>query len=178
MKKHKFVRQGTVLLLISGLAACSTLNVGQAPGLNDLNSLAVVPVINYTETPDAGQRATSIAQSILHQKGFTILYQYQQERAGNALIMNSVELSTAEGLKWARSTGASHALTGAVEEWRYKVGVDGEPVVGLTFNLIDLQSGRTVWSATGSRSGWSRSSVSGVGQKLTTQLLEPLSPSN
>jgi len=175
--KRKLVSQGAALLLATSLSACSTLDVGKSPKLADLHSIAVVPMINYTETPDAGQRATSIAQSILHQKGFEQLYIYQQERTANALIMNSVELSTTEGLKWARSTGASYALTGAVEEWRYKVGVDGEPVAGLTFTLIDLESGQAVWSATGSRSGWSRSGVSGVSQKLTNQLLAPLSPS-
>ncbi|TDQ37892.1 penicillin-binding protein activator LpoB [Thiopseudomonas denitrificans] len=175
--KRKIISRGVALAVLTGLSACSTLDVGKNPRLDDLTSIAVVPMVNYTETPDAGQRATSIAQSILHQKGFTGLFTYQQERTGNVLIMDSVELSAAEGLKWARNTGASYALTGAVEEWRYKVGVDGEPVAGLTFNLVDLNSGKTVWSATGSRSGWSRSGVSGVSQKLTNQLLAPLSPS-
>lgn len=175
--KRTIISRGIALAALASLAACSTLDVGKKPYLDDLTSIAVVPMVNYTETPDAGQRATSIAQSILQQKGFNNVFTYQQERTGNALIINSVELSSAEGLKWARNTGASYALTGAVEEWRYKVGVDGEPVAGLTFNLVDLDSGQTVWSATGSRSGWSRSGVSGVSQKLTNQLLAPLSPS-
>jgi len=65
-------------------------------------------------------------------------------------------------------------LTGAVEEWRYKVGVDGEPVAGLTFELIDVASGQVVWSATGTRSGWSRSSLSNVATTLIGGLLAPL----
>ncbi len=88
--------------------------------------------------------------------------------------MGDSPTSTIEALAWARGTGATHALTGSVQEWRYKVGVDGEPVVGLTFDLIDLGSGATVWSATGSRSGWSRSSVTGVGHALMRELLAPL----
>ena len=64
-----------------------------------------------------------------------------------------------------------HALVGAVDEWRYKVGVDGEPAVGLALQVLDLQSGNVVWSAVGARSGWSRESLAGVAQKLVRDLL-------
>ena len=63
-----------------------------------------------------------------------------------------------------------------MEEWRYKTGVDGEPVVGLTLELIDVQSGQVVWSATGARSGWSRSSLSSVATSLIGSVLAPLAP--
>ncbi|MBP6018118.1 MAG: penicillin-binding protein activator LpoB [Burkholderiaceae bacterium] len=162
--------------LLSVLAGCSTIDASNSPALANMNGLAVLPMANYTETPDAGLRAQSIAESILHQKGFTGLHSYQQDQSSNALIGNTSDQNRTQTLDWARTTGANYALTGSVQEWRYKVGIDGEPVVGLTFNLIDLNSGAVVWSATGSRSGWSRSSAAGVGQTLIRQLLSPLAP--
>ncbi|CAM5567452.1 penicillin-binding protein activator LpoB [Eoetvoesiella caeni] len=168
----KLCRWGCVALL-TVLAGCSTLDVSSnAPMLAKADQLAVLPIANYTETPDAGQRAQSIAQSILHQKGL-VVQQYPNDDAADSLI-GGADHNQAQALDWARKSGAQYALGGSVQEWRYKVGVDGEPVAGLTFNLIDLKSGAVVWSATGSRSGWSRSSVAGVGQTLIRQLLSPL----
>jgi polysaccharide biosynthesis protein PelC len=60
---------------------------------------------------------------------------------------------------------------GAVDEWRYKVGVDGEPAVGLVFQVKDLSNGQVVYSASGGKSGWSREALSAVAQKLTVELL-------
>jgi TolB-like protein len=168
----KFCKWSCVALLAL-LASCSTLDVGSKPPvLANAGELVVLPIANYTETPDAGQRAESIAQSILHQKGF-VVRSYPNEDGANSLI-GSVDRAQTQALTWAHTTGAQYALSGSVQEWRYKVGVDGEPVVSLTFNLVNLKTGAIVWSATGSRSGWSRSSVAGVGQTLIRQLLSPL----
>ncbi len=79
-----------------------------------------------------------------------------------------------KALEWARGERARYALTGAVQEWRYKVGVDGEPAVGISLQLIDVASGQVVWSATGGDSGCSRASLSGTAQKLLRRLLAPL----
>ena len=76
-----------------------------------------------------------------------------------------------EADKWARTQGARYAVYGAVDEWRYKVGIDGEPAVGVALHIIDLQSNAVVWSGVGGKSGWSRESLSGVAQKLIRELL-------
>src|SRR5690606_9636971 len=108
-------------------------------------------------------------------KGFTSLQHYPQDETTDLLMATSSDRMQQQALAWARDTGARYALTGSVQEWRYKVGLDGEPVVGLTLNLIDVSSATVVWSATGSRSGWSRSSLAGVGQTLIKEMLDPLS---
>jgi hypothetical protein len=74
-------------------------------------------------------------------------------------------------MAWARQQGARYALTGAVEEWRYKVGVDGEPAAGVTLQIIDVQTGEALWSAAGGKSGWSREALSAVAQQLIRDLL-------
>ncbi|MDS1141650.1 penicillin-binding protein activator LpoB [Pusillimonas sp. SM2304] len=157
------------------LSACSTVDVSSGPGFSAADGLAVLPIANYTETPEAGQRARAIAQSILYQKGFTGLQQYPQDETTDLLMASGADRMQQQALEWARNAGARYALTGSVQEWRYKVGLDGEPVVGLTLNLIDVSSATVVWSASGSRSGWSRSSLAGVGQTLIKEMLDPLS---
>jgi hypothetical protein len=51
--------------------------------------------------------------------------------------------------------------------------VDGEPAVGVALSVVDVSSGRTVWSGVGARSGWSRDALSAVAQRLLKSLLEP-----
>lgn len=160
--------------LTLSLGACSTMNVAPAPHLAAGDVIAVVPMANYTETPEAGRRAASMAFSILHVENGGNVVQDTQDTHGDPLLGDADPQSLSRALEWARKANARYALTGAVEEWRYKVGVDGEPAVGLTFNLIDLNSGKTVWSATGSRSGWSRSGLASVAQSLIDSLLQPL----
>lgn len=51
------------------------------------------------------------------------------------------------------------------------MGVDGEPAVGLSVSIIDLESGAVVYAASGGKSGWSREALSAVAQKLARELL-------
>lgn len=76
-----------------------------------------------------------------------------------------------EAIRWARGTGARYAIYGAVDEWRYKVGIDGEPAVGITLHVMDLASGAVLWSGAGARTGWSREALSAVAQKVIGELL-------
>jgi hypothetical protein len=63
-------------------------------------------------------------------------------------------------------------LTGSVDEWRYKVGVDGEPVVGVALSIIDLANGETLWTGSGGKSGWSREALSAVARQLMRRLIQ------
>ena len=64
-----------------------------------------------------------------------------------------------------------YVVTAAVNEWRYKVGVDGEPAVGLMVQVKDLGSGQIVYSAAGGRTGGSREALTAVGQQLVAELI-------
>jgi hypothetical protein len=41
-------------------------------------------------------------------------------------------------------------------------------------SLLDVASGKVIWSAAGGRSGWSREALSAVAQKLARDLTAPL----
>ena len=158
------------------LGACSSIRQTSAPTLAAHDAIAVAPIANFTETPAAGGSAAAIAANVLRANGLTDVRIVPADGTTNAMF-DTAERDTGErGLAWARDQHVRYVLSGAVEEWRYKVGVDGEPVAGVTFELIDVDSGQVVWSAAGTRSGWSRSSLSGVATSLIGGLLSPLRP--
>jgi polysaccharide biosynthesis protein PelC len=158
------------------LAGCGTLRQTAAPTLGAGDPVAVATIANYTETPSAGSSAASIAASVLRTNGLKDVRFAPADAGSNALFDTAQREGAEQKLEWAQSQQVKYVLTGAVEEWRYKTGVDGEPVVGLTLELIDVQSGQVVWSATGARSGWSRSSLSSVATSLIGSVLAPLAP--
>lgn len=163
--------------LCLSLTACTETVVNNSPIFPvDLRAkIAVIPFVNNTETPLAGERAMSIAAAMIESRGICHVVVYRQRHQNKALFPGMSQ-SNSQGalLKWARSTHARYALTGSVNEWTYKVGLDGEPVVGLSIQLIELSTGRIVWTAVGSKSGGSRIAVSTVAQKLLNAMLNGL----
>jgi len=163
-----------ILLLSSLLAACSTVSRAPAPAMAADAQWVLLPFVNHTETPQAGLRAEAIAESLLRAQGVTRLKRYPGE-LNTETLFEPMDRKRAEAARnWAKSAGARYALTGSVDEWRYKVGIDGEPAVGITLQLIDLQQDQVIWSATGGRTGWSREALSAVAHKLLANLLDPL----
>ena len=157
--------------LLSLLAACSTIDRGSSPSLVKDASWAVLPFDNHTETPMAGSRAESIATALLHARGVGSVKRYTGDAQQESLFDGQNGKRREDALSWARSEGVRYALLGAVDEWRYKVGVDGEPAVGVALEIVDVSEGKTVWSGAGGKSGWSREALSAVGQKLIRDLL-------
>ena len=164
----------SLLLILVMMSACTTkiVNYSACGKVNFYSKTAVVPFTNNTETPLAGERAMSITAAVLESKGIYNLAVYKNEQQGRVLFpgMNQIQ-SEKKLMDWARSHHARYILTGSVNEWTYKVGLDGEPVVGISMQVIDLSSGQIVWTAVGSQSGYSGTAVSTVGQKLINQLI-------
>jgi len=166
-----------ILLLSLFLSACTgqIFNYSSCVPFNHNAKIAVIPFANNTETPMAGERAMSVTAAVMETYGLRNLVVYQNHNHGKVLFpgMNKI-VSEPKLLDWARSTHAQYAMTGSVNEWTYKVGLDGEPVVGLSLQLIDLKSGRIVWTAVGSLSGGSRIAVTTTAQRLINSLLRGL----
>lgn len=167
------MRNLLILLLVAlAGAGCATTDTGGSGVAIDRNAKWVMlPVMNHTEVPQAGLRAEAITEGLLRTRGIVDLMRYPAGMNPDTLLQPTERKVMDEAAKWARAHGARYAVYGAVDEWRYKVGIDGEPAVGVALHIIDLQSGEVVWSGVGGRSGWSRESLSGVAQKLIRQLL-------
>lgn len=164
------------VLCALGLSACSVTDESPEVSFETPALWAVLPFANATETPLAGQRAEAIGEAILRANGFADVVRYPPDIATDTLFDSGSANAEVEALSWARSIGARYALGGTVDEWRYKVGVDGEPAAGVALRVYDLQTERVIWSAVGGKSGWSRESLSGVGQKLLRSLMSDLEP--
>ena len=163
---------GTSVVL--ALVACSTVQVGRPPALEPGARWAILPFVNQTETPQAGLRAESITENLLRADGLVGMTKYPSALNTETLFEPADRKQFEAALTWARTENIRYAITGTVAEWRYKVGVDGEPAAGITLQLINVQSGDVLWAASGGSTGWSRESLSGVAQKLIGRLLQPI----
>lgn len=162
----------TVGLFALATAGCAVLDTGAGGAPIDRNARwTVLPIVNHTDVPQAGLRAEAITEGLLRARGVGTMVKYPPTLNPESLFEPSERRAQAEAQEWARKQGVRYGVTGAVDEWRYKVGVDGEPAVGMALNVIDLQSGEVVWSAVGAKSGWSRESLAGVAQKLIREML-------
>jgi len=165
-----------LVTLMIALSACAQIASAPPPRLVANSTWVVLPMDNQTETPQAGARAAAIAQVLLSANGLPGVLRYPADESDETLFEPAKSDLQHKALDWARAQHARYALTGSVIEWRYKVGVDGEPAIGMTLQLIEVESGLVLWSATGSRTGWSRDSESGVATQLEQKLLSRLLP--
>jgi len=161
-----------LVLLIAALSAtgCVTLNQGGA-AVSFQGEWALLPFVNNTETPYAGERAEAIVAALLYARGVQRLERPVTETRAEELGMDRGEKRQREALEWAKEKKVRYVLSGTVNEWRYKVGLDGEPVAGFTLQVIELPANRVVWSGAAGKSGWSRDAVSSVAQQVLNRLL-------
>jgi len=167
------------ILLLSACAS-ATRSSSEREALDPQGKWALLPLANNTDTPQAALSAESMLEHLLRVRGIQNLQIYPAGLSRDSLFEPSERKVSEEAREWARSQGIRYAVMGSVEEWRYKVGIDGEPAVGVTLKVTDLSSGRTVWSASSAKSGWSREALSAVAQKVLRDALDslPLAPAS
>ncbi|MBM3117620.1 hypothetical protein [Jeongeupia naejangsanensis] len=162
------------LCLLLALSACAVVDVSKSAPLPAKAQWAMLPIVNHTETPLAGLRAESILQPLLHQRGIADLRPYPSSLSKETMLAPDERATLDAARNWAKEEGLRYAIGGSVDEWRYKVGVDGEPAVGLSLTVWDLQTGQVVWSGVGGKSGFSRESLAAVAQKLMRDIVNGL----
>ena len=155
------------LLVLTG---CAITDRTSAPALEKNAKWALLPMENHTETPQASLRMEAITETLLRVKGAMNLEKYPSSMTQDSLFEPADAKAVEAAINWALQSGARYAVTGTVNEWRYKTGVDGEPAVGVTIKIIDLQTRQVVWDAAGARTGWGREAVSAIAQKLLEDL--------
>ena len=156
------------LLLFAG---CSGMQIQKTAPFKPTpqKKIAVIPFYNYTQTPLAGYSAASMANVILKSHGYSVTAEQLHPDAKAELEGNSQ--SRASLVNMLKQKGYDYMLGGEVTEWRYKTGIDAEPVVGLTVRLTDLKSGKTLYSSTGSKTALGSASLSGTAQKILDEIL-------
>ncbi len=162
------------LLTLGLVTGCAVTDVNHGEALDSEARWAQLPVANYAETPLAGKRAGAILTTLLHGQGIGSLGRAPRGDDAGGMPDLDDDKAYQAALEWARSEGYRYGVTGAVEEWQYKTGLDGEPAVGITLQVVDVNTGDTLWSASGARSGWGSGTTSGTAQKLMADLLDDL----
>jgi polysaccharide biosynthesis protein PelC len=168
----RFIPFLLALLLVG--CATSLQSTADHPPLDSQARWVVLPLANNTDTPQASLSAEAMVEHFLRRRGINNLSLYPMALSRDSLFEPTERKVSEEAQKWAREQGFRYAISGSVEEWRYKVGIDGEPAAGVTLKIIDLPTGQVIWSAAGAKSGWSRQALSAVAQAMISELLATL----
>lgn len=154
------------------VAGCSSFTGKSSPALPRTAHWGVLPIVNYSQTPQAGERSEQILLSVLSSRGLQPQVYSSVALGEQALLDDNERLNGA--LDWARQQKLDYLVTGSVEEWQYKNGLDGEPAVGISLRVLEAGSGKVLWSNSGARAGWSRESVSATAQQVLDKLVGDL----
>ena len=161
------------LFLAVTLTGCtSVLDIRGGAPLNPQARWVLLPFGDYGETPQAGERAEELASSLLRVRWNIDLPRYPDTKESVALVDIDERQRYEKALQWARAEGFVYGLAGSVQEWRYRNGSEGEAAVGLSLRVINIQTGRPEWLATGSRSGFGAQTVNGVAERLLRTMVD------
>lgn len=161
---------GGILLVLS---ACHSAGFEYRTPNTNLSGLKVVilPFSNLTTTPDAGKSVTAIFVSAVNVRHPFVMIDYpRRERLSRSVDPATGAVSATVRTRIRASTGADAVLSGSVTEFEYRVGGATRPVVGMSWTLVSLKTGRVLWAVSVSRMGscfWTcRETVSGLARTL------------
>jgi hypothetical protein len=159
----------TLTFFILIFTNCSTVINKKQVELPKNKTYAISSFWNYTETPMAGLRAASIVEAVLAKKGINAISfiggSNEMELAKSKINFTKIKKEEA------KKAGISYLIMGDVQEWRYKTGIDGEPVVSYTIKIIDINSNQTLFNGVGAKSGWGHKSIGVVAQEIAQELV-------
>lgn len=153
----------------------------------------LLPLINQGEAPRAAERVEDLLLTLMRSDKGVALAHYRpalptteprRDADGEARATEDAPFGELLGpddqareervLAWARAQRFRYALGGSVHEWRYRSAQEGEAAVGVTLRVIDLTSSKVLFSASGSRAGWGRDTLTGTAQVLLRSMLARL----
>lgn len=166
------IRNMSLALTVLLVAGCASFTGESGPNLPRTAKWGIVPMVNYSQTPQAGERSEQILLSVLSSRGLHPRV-YPVSTQGEQALMDDNERLTG-ALEWARAQNLDYVVSGSVEEWQYKNGLDGEPAVGISLRVLQASNGQVLWSKSGARAGWSRESLAGNAQQVLDKLVGAL----
>ena len=149
--------------------ACSSMVHKESVQLSHNKIYAIGSFWNYTQTPMAGLKSASIVESVLSQKNISVISLVDGDEQ-KSLKQSKIALLKEQTQK-AKKLKADYLITGEVQEWRYKSGVDSEPVVSYSIKIIELNSGKVLFNSIGAKSGWGNKSIGVVAQEIASELI-------
>lgn len=158
------------------LSSCATQNyVSQDYRLNNGETVALMPIVNLSQGALAGEQTEAILASVWQTQALPAInvYRLGNEAQRPALRLND-RLRFEQAQSWLAKQQSEFYLTGTVQEWQYKPGVERKPVVSLTLNLHRNSDDEVVWTATGARTGGPDDSLAMTAKHLLDALVDNL----
>ncbi len=169
----KAIKISLLSVCVLFIAACMAVNHTCPVRLSKSARIGVVSFLNNSETPAAGISASDIAANILRVKGSLAIVNYPLNQKSKIVLPGvQYRISKAEIQRFVYRNHLDYVLIGTVTEWGYKAGIDGEPAVGFTLQLVDTRTQQIVWSGVAGRTGNSRESVAIIAQQLLRKTFE------
>lgn len=168
------LRGTSAVLGLVALGGCTTvLDTQPRATFDDARRWVILPVQNYSGSPQAGERVEDMLAAMLPSRGLNTVQRYPSAAENTAALPELDERRRYEqSLDWARRSGSAFGIGGSLYEWRYKGNGNSEAAVGLSLQVVDVLSGKVLWSATAARSGgWGVETASGVAQTLIRDML-------
>ncbi len=156
----------TSLLLVTTFlwTGCSTVtNYSKLKQIPSDGKITVLPFKNNTNTPQAGEKAKNIMEGVLVSKNHSVKFYPSNQRN---IFKNSQNALACD----INSVNTRYYISGSINEWRYKTGIEAEPAVAINFNVVDKLNNNIVYSAVGAKNGWGQESIGSVAQKLILEL--------
>ena len=177
MKGSKFV---IVLLVFFAFVSCSY-QQDYVKGREihaKARCVAILPLVNLTSYPKAGRIVSDLLSTAIYATtDFQIMEQTQmlEKFKGKETDLDEV-LEKAVALKVGKSLGVDTLIFGSVTEFRYKRGLDEDPVVGINIRMLDVKNDRILWAGSKSSTGgcfWlCEDSLSRLAQKVCNDLVK------
>jgi curli biogenesis system outer membrane secretion channel CsgG len=117
--------------------------------------VAVLPLVNLTSYPHAGRIVGDLLTTELYASTrFRIMERTSLLEAlkGASTDLDEV-LDNTVALKIGRDLGVDTVVFGSVTEYRYKRGLDEDPVVGINIRMLDVKSREIIWAGSSSDTG-------------------------
>jgi len=141
---------------------------------------ALLPLDNLTSHPHAGRIVGDLLLTELYAN--TSLMMMEQSQVLTHLRTDQPDWDEAmarqTALAMGESLGVDTVIFGSVSEYRYKRGLDEDPVVGINLRMLDVPSRQVVWagskSATGGCFWFCEDSLNRLAQKVCHDLVATL----
>lgn len=139
--------------------------------------VAVLPLVNLSSYPHAGRIVSDILTTELYaqspfqlMEGSAVINQLQ----GTALDLDEV-LDKMVVTDVAKALGVDTVIYGSVSEYRYKRGLNEDPVVGINLRMLDVKTQKVLWAGSKSRTGgcfwFCEDSLNRLAQKVCNELV-------
>ena len=147
-----------MLMLLTACAPGVTSSVYRDPSMDfgAIQTIAVLPFANLSRESAAADRVRDVFINSLLSTGAVYVLPVGEVARGvaRAELQSPTSPSAEEAVKLASSIKAQAIVTGVVREYgELRSGTSASSVISLSVQLIEAQTGKTVWTATSTQGG-------------------------